>query len=178
MLPKEQAAGLFSHLSPEIQQHIIASVTDRELSDILEQLMMDDTMDLLEEMPANVVKRILKNSTLENRKRINQFLSYSENSAGSVMTAEFVELLGNMTVKEAIRHIRRTGQDRETIYTCYVMDPQRKLRGVITVKDLLLADDHQQVEDLMETDVIMVATTEDREQAPVYWLDMTYLLSQ
>lgn len=165
MLPKEQAAGLFSHFSPETQQHIITSVTDRELSEILEQLMMDDTMDLLEEMPANVVKRILKNSTLENRKRINQFLSYSENSAGSVMTAEFVELLGSMTVKEAIRHIRRTGQDRETIYTCYVMDPQRKLRGVITVKDLLLAQDHQQVEDLMETHVIMVATTEDREQA-------------
>lgn len=164
MLPKEQAAGLFSHLSPEIQQHIIASVTDRELSDILEQLMMDDTMDLLEEMPANVVKRILKNSTLENRKRINQFLSYSENSAGSVMTAEFVELLGNMTVKEASA-IFADREARETIYTCYVMDPQRKLRGVITVKDLLLADDHQQVEDLMETDVIMVATTEDREQA-------------
>ena len=165
MLPKEQAAGLFSRFSPEIQQHIIASVTDRELSEILDRLMMDDTMDLLEEMPANVVKRILKNSTLENRKRINQFLSYAENSAGSVMTAEFIELLGNMTVKEAILHIRRTGQPRETIYTCYVMDPQRKLRGVVTVKDLLLARDHDRVEDLMETHVVMVATNQDREEA-------------
>lgn len=165
MLPKELAAGLFSRFSPEIQQHIITSVTDRELSEILQRLMMDDTIDLLEEMPANVVKRILKNSTLENRKRINQFLAYPENSAGSVMTAEFIELLGNMTVKEAILHIRRTGQDRETIYTCYVMDPQRKLQGVVTVKDLLLARDHDLVETLMETHVVMVTTNQDREEA-------------
>lgn len=165
MLPKELAAELFSRFSPDTQQAIIDSITDRELSEILDELMIDDTMDLLEEMPANVVKRVLKNSTLENRKRINQFLAYPENSAGSVMTAEFTELRGNMTVKEAIRHIRQTGENRETVYTCYVMDAQRRLKGVVTVKDLLLAQDQEHVEDLMETDVIAVSTTEDQEQA-------------
>ena len=163
-LPKDMAADVFANLSPETQEIIIGSITDRELAVILDDLHTDDTVDMLEEMPANVVKRVLRNATPDDRALINQFLQYPDNSAGSIMTAEFTDLRRDMTVEDAIKHIRRTGEDRETIYTCYVIDEQRKLDGVVTVKDLLLAHDERVLDTIMDTDIISVKTTEDREE--------------
>lgn len=164
-LPKELAAEVFSNLPPETQQVIIMSVTDRELSAIVEDLFVDDAVDMLEELPANVVRRVLKNAHPDTRKLINQFLNYPENSVGSIMTAEFMDLKKSMTVEAAIKHIRRTGEESESIYTCYVTDASRRLEGVLTVKELLLAGDEEIVADLMETDLITAETTEDREEA-------------
>lgn len=164
-LPKELAAEVFSNLPPEVQQVIVASITDTELSAIIEDLFVDDAVDMLEELPANVVKRVLKNARPETRKLINQFLNYPENSVGSIMTAEFIDLRRSMTVRDAIKHIRRTGEDRESIYTCYVIDGRRCLQGVVTVKELLLANDDDLIETLMEPDVITAATMEDQEEA-------------
>lgn len=164
-LPKEMAAEVFSNLSPEKQQVIIQSATDQEVAAIVEELYVDDTVDMLEELPANVVKRVLKNAKPDTRKLINQFLNYPENSVGSIMTAEFTDLKQNMTVAQAIAHIRRTGDNSESIYTCYVTDPGRHLEGVLSIRDLLLAGDEQLVGDLMETDVITAETTEDQEEA-------------
>lgn len=164
-LPKELAAEVFSNLPPEVQQVIVASITDTELSAIIEDLFVDDAVDMLEELPANVVKRVLKNARPETRKLINQFLNYPENSVGSIMTAEFIDLRRSMTVRDAIKHIRRTGEDRESIYTCYVIDGRRCLQGVVTVKELLLANDDDLIETLMEPDVITATTMEDQEEA-------------
>lgn len=163
-LPKTIAADVFSNLESETQQSILESATDKELSVIIEDLFVDDAVDMLEELPANVVKRILKNATSETRRVINQYLHYPEDSAGSIMTAEFTDLRGAMTVEQAISHIRRTGEDRETIYTCYVIDNARLLEGVVTVKDLLLAPDDARVDSLMDKDVIAVGTLEDQEE--------------
>ena len=163
-LPKELAAEVFSNLSSDMQEHIITSVTDQEIAAIVEELYVDDAVDMLEELPANVVKRVLQNAQPETRALINQFLKYPENSAGSIMTAEFTDLRRNMSVGDAIKHIRRTGEDRETIYTCYVVDERRVLDGVVSVKDLLLAHDEQQIADIMDDDFISASTTEDREQ--------------
>lgn len=164
LLPKELAAEAFSNLSPETQQVIIGSITDQELAVIVEDLYVDDAVDMLEELPANVVKRVLKNAQPDTRKLINQFLKYPENSAGSIMTAEFTDLRKGMTVAEAIQHIRRTGEDRETVYTCYVIDSRRLLEGVVTVKDLLLSRDDQLVEEIMDDGVITAATSDDQEE--------------
>ena len=163
-LPKEAASEVFSNLESEVQQVIIGSITDAELAAIVEDLYVDDAVDMLEELPANVVKRVLKNAKPDPRALINQFLKYPENSAGSIMTAEFTDLRAAMTVAQAIEHIRRTGEDRETIYTCYVIDASRKLEGVVTVKDLLLAPDGMQVRDVMSDDVISIGTLEDQEE--------------
>ena len=165
MLPKEQGAEVFSNLLPDTQQILIRSATDQELSSIVEELYVDDAVDLLEELPANVVKRVLKNASPDTRRLINQFLNYPENSVGSIMTAEFTDLTKTMTVAEAISHIRRTGEESESIYTCYVIDAARRLEGVVTIKELLLAEDGRLVSDLMEPDVITAATTEDQEEA-------------
>ncbi|MDL2253185.1 magnesium transporter [Ruminococcaceae bacterium OttesenSCG-928-I18] len=164
-LEKDQAMEVFAELEAETQQRIIERITDRELSALMEDLSVDDAVDMLEEMPATLVKRVLQNASPETRVLINQFLRYPENSAGSIMTAEFTDLRRTMTVEDAIKRIRRVGEDRETIYTCYVMDDQRHLDGVVTVKDLLLAQDGEKVEDLMEPDVISVQTTSDQEAA-------------
>ena len=164
-LPKELAAEVFSNLPPETQQIIIQSATDQELSAIVEELYVDDAVDMLEELPANVVKRVLKNARPDTRRLINQYLNYPENSVGSIMTAEFTDLRQTMTVAEAIDHIRRTGADSESIYTCYVTNASRKLEGVVSIRELLLAGDDQRVADLMETDVITTETTEDQEEA-------------
>ena len=126
---------------------------------------MDDAVDMLEELPANVVKRVLKNAKPETRQLINQFLNYPENSVGSIMTAEFIDLRKTMTVSDAIKRIRRTGEDCESIYTCYVMDNSRCLEGVVTVRELLLASDDDIIGSLMEPDVITALTTDDREEA-------------
>lgn len=165
MLPKETASEVFSNLDSDLQQVVIGSITDAELAIIVDDLYVDDMVDMLEELPANIVKRVLKNATPKTRALINQFLNYPENSAGSIMTAEFTDLRASMTVGQAIEHLRRTGEDRETIYTCYVIDVARRLEGVVTVKDLLLSPDDMLVADLMDTGVISIGTQEDQEEA-------------
>ena len=164
-LTKEMAAEVFSNLEADTQQVIIQSATDQEVSAIVEELYVDDAVDMLEELPANVVKRVLKAARPDTRKLINQFLNYPDNSVGSIMTAEFTDLKQSMTVSQAIAHIRRTGENSESVYTCYVTDAGRRLEGVLTIKELLLAKDEQLIADLMETDVITAETTEDQEEA-------------
>ena len=165
LLPKELAAETFVEMDPEAQELLIRGFSDNELKEVLDELYVDDAADLVEEMPANVVKRILKNADPEMRKSINQILRYPEYSAGSIMTTEFVSLRPHMTVEEAILRIRRQGVDKETIYTCYVLAKDRTLIGLVTVKDLLLAeDDEMTIEDLMITNMIFVNTLTDQEQ--------------
>ena len=164
-LPKEVAAEVFSDLPPETQQVIITAATDQEVTALVEELYVDDAVDMLEELPANVVKRVLKNASPDTRKLINQFLNYPDSSVGSIMTAEFTDLKQGMTVAQAIDHIRRTGENSESVYTCYVTDVGRRLEGVLTIKELLLARDEQHIADIMETEVITAETTEDQEEA-------------
>ena len=164
-LPKEMAAEVFSNLEPDTQQVIIQSATDQEVSAIVEELYVDDAVDMLEELPANVVKRVLKAARPDTRKLINQFLNYPDNSVGSIMTAEFTDLKQSMTVAQAIAHIRRTGENSESVYTCYVTDGRRVLDGVVTLRELLLAPDNAPVRTLMEPNVITVRTTDDQELA-------------
>lgn len=162
-LPKELATEVFAYLPIEQQEHIINSITDSELQYIVEDLYADDMVDMLEELPATVVKRVLRNATPETRNLINQFLNYPENSAGSIMTAEYIGLKKHMTVEQAFAYIRKNGVDKETIYTCYVTDDKRKLEGVVTVKDLLMNDYATRISDIMDENVIKVVTTEDQE---------------
>ena len=164
LLPKELAAETFVEMEPDAQELLIRGFSDNELKEIVDELYVDDAADLVEEMPANVVKRILKQADPEMRKSINQILRYPENSAGSLMTTEYVALRPQMTVEEAILRIRRQGVDKETIYTCYVTEG-RKLIGLVTVKDLLLADDDEiNVQDIMLTNLISVTTHTDQEE--------------
>ena len=163
LLSKETAAEVFANFEVEEQEKIINSITDSELSAIVEELYVDDAVDMMEELPANVVKRIMRTATPETRNLINQYLRYPENSAGSIMTAEFVDLKKYMNVKESFARIRRIGEDKETIYVCFVISSDRKLEGVVTVKDLLLADDDTVIEELMDTNVVFAVTTEDQE---------------
>ncbi len=165
LLPKELAAETFVEMEPEDQELLIQGFSDNELKEVLEELYVDDAADLVEEMPANVVKRILKQADPEMRASINQILRYPEYSAGSIMTTEYVSLRPNMTVEEAILRIRRQGVDKETIYTCYVTSKDRKLIGLVTVKDLLLAeDDEMTIEEIMLTNLIFVNTKTDQEE--------------
>ena len=165
LLTKEQAVETFVEMEPDAQELLIRGFSDNELKEVLSELYADDAADIVEEMPANVVKRILKNATPEMRNTINQLLRYPDYSAGSMMTTEYVSLRPSMTVEEAILRIRRQGVDKETIYTCYVTAPDRKLLGLVTVKDLLLADDDEtKIEDLMITNLICVTTHTDQEE--------------
>ena len=163
MLPKELASDVFACLEVETQEHIINSITDKELAYIIEELYVDDAVDMLEELPATIVKRVLQNAAPSTRLQINEFLKYPENSAGSIMTAEYIGLKKNITVQEAFAYIRKHGYDKETIYTCYVMDAKRMLEGVVTVKDLLMNDYDVKIEDIMDTNVIKAVTTDDKE---------------
>ena len=164
LLPKELAAETFVEMESEDQELLIRSFSDNELKEIVDELYVDDAADLVEEMPANVVKRILKSADPEMRRSINQILRYPENSAGSLMTTEYVSLRPEMTVEEAILRIRRQGIDKETIYTCYVTARDRTLLGLVTVKDLLLEqDDERKIEDIMLTNLIFVNTQTDQE---------------
>ena len=164
LLPKELAAETFVEMDQDAQELLIQGFSDSELKEVLDELYVDDAADIVEEMPANVVKRILKQADPEMRKSINQILRYPENSAGSLMTTEYVTLRPNMTVEEAILRIRRQGVDKETIYTCYVTK-DRKLIGLVTVKDLLLAqDDELRIEEIMITNLISVTTHADQEE--------------
>lgn len=175
LLPKEQAAEVFANLEVDDQEHIINSVSDRELGEIIEELYVDDAVDMMEELPANVVKRIMRTATPDTRNLINQFLKYPENSAGSIMTAEFVDLKKYMNVREAFARIRRIGADKETIYTCFVTSADRTLEGVVTVKDLLLSSDEDRIEDIMDTNVIYATTTDDQEEVSVLFSDYDLL---
>lgn len=165
LLPKELASDTFSDMESDLQETLIEAFSDGELSQVLGDMFLDDTVDVIEEMPANIVKRILKNIDPETRKAVNQVLNYPEDSAGSIMTTEFVDLTPGMTVAEAFDHIRRTGVDKETIYICYIIGPTRKLLGLVSVKDLLLADNGAVLRDMMETNIISVSTLDDREDA-------------
>ncbi|MBQ1576988.1 MAG: magnesium transporter [Oscillospiraceae bacterium] len=163
LLSKEKAAEVFANFDAPDQERIINSITDSELAGIVEELYVDDAVDMMEELPANVVKRVMRTATSETRNLINQYLHYPENSAGSIMTAEFVDLKKYMSVKDAFARIRRIGEDKETIYICFVTSADRKLEGIVTVKDLLLADPETVIEDLMDRNVIYAVTTEDQE---------------
>ena len=163
LLPKEIAADVFSYLSTERQGEISMLIDEKELIDIMNDLFFDDKIDFLEEMPANVVKRILRNVSEAERRLINHFLQYPDNSAGSLMTIEFVDLKKEMTVKDALGKIRRVGRDREIVYTCYVTDARRKLEGIVSLKDLVLASPDAKVEDIMRKEVIYVDTYDHRE---------------
>ena len=165
LLPKEQAAETFVEMEPEAQQLLIQGFSDNELREVLDELYVDDAADLVEEMPANVVKRILTQADPEMRSSINQILRYPENSAGALMTMEYVSLRPDMTVEESILRIRRQGVDKETIYTCYVLAKDRTLLGIVTVKDLLLAEsDDTEIQEIMTENVISVTTRDDQEE--------------
>ena len=163
LLPKELAAEVFVEMEPEEQELLIKSFSDTELREVLEELYVDDTVDLIEEMPATVVKRILKHTDPETRRSVNEILKYPEDSAGSIMTTEFVDLKRDMTVEDAFKRIRRTGVDKETINICYVTDPSRRLLGLVSIRTLLLAEEDDVIEDIMETNIIFASTLDDKE---------------
>ena len=163
MLPKDLAVEVFAHFEVENQGEIIEAITDKEVKNIVEELFFDDMIDLIEEMPANIVSKVLKHATAEERKLINQFLKYPPDSAGSLMTIEYVELRQSMTVKEAMEHIKETGLTKETVYTCYVTDRNRKLEGIISLRLLVVSPEDAVIADLMEDDVIYVETHDDQE---------------
>lgn len=164
LLPKVLAAETFVEMEADAQELLITGFSDNELKEVLDELYLDDTVDIVEEMPANVVKRILLNSDSDTRKMINEILKYPDDSAGSIMTIEYVSLRPGMTVEEAIKRIRRTGIDKETIYTCYVTDDNRFLQGSVTIKSLLLAEETEEIADLMDRKCISVHTLEDKEE--------------
>lgn len=164
LLSKDEAADVFSYMDPDLQEKLINSLTDKELKGVLDELFMDDTVDLIEEMPSNVVKRILKSVNKEDRETINELLKYPSDSAGSIMTTEFIDLKVNMTVEKAFEKIKKIGLDKETVYTCYVLDIRREIIGIVDVKDLLLADRDVLIKDIMETNVITVNTLADKEE--------------
>ena len=164
LLPKEQAAEVFVELGSDMQELLITSFSNTELREILEELYVDDTVDIIEEMPANVVKRILRHCDPHTRKTVNEILKYPEDSAGSLMTTEFIDLKESMTVADAFKRIRRTATDKETINVCYVTDPHRKLIGLVTIRALVLAEEEDTIAEVMDENVVSVTTMEDREE--------------
>lgn len=167
ILPKDMAAETFTFMDSDLQEHLIHSFSDNELKAVLDEIYLDDTVDIVEEMPANVVKRILRFVGPDKRKVINEILKYPEDSAGSIMTIEYVSLRRRMSVKEALNRIRKTGLDKETIYTCYVTSDHNRLVGIVTAKTLLLADETAVIEDIMERNPIYATTTDDKEDVAI-----------
>lgn len=163
LIKKDRSADIFAELDSDLQEKIVTAMTDKEISFIIEDLFVDDAVDLIEELPANIVARVMKAATPETRERINKFLDYPEYSAGSVMTAEFISLHKNMTCRDAIEYIRRIGIDKETVYTAYVMDESRVLEGTVSFKDLLFADEKQTVGSIINNELIFAHTMDDRE---------------
>ena len=163
ILPKDLAAEVFTHMPIELQQYVIESITDQEAVSILDNLFIDDAVDFLEEMPSNVVKRILRNTNEETRIIINQILNYPEDSAGSIMTIEYVDLKKEMTVQQAIHYIRKIGLDKETIDTCYVINSNRVLEGILSIRRLIISDESMLIKDIMDADVISIYTHDDQE---------------
>ena len=168
LLPKEPAAEVFVELDPDAQEMLIRGFSNTELKEVLDELYLDDAVDIVEEMPANVVKRILKHADPDTRKSINEILKYPDDSAGALMTTEFVDLKRDMTVEDALKRIRRTGTDKETINVCYVVDPARKLQGIVSLRTILLSDEDDTIDEIMETHVISVSTLEDKEDVAKY----------
>lgn len=164
MLPKDVSVEVFSYLPSEDQVAIISGITERELSYIIDELDFDDKIDVLEELPANVVDKILEKTTKEERRLINTFLNYPENSAGSLMTPDYISLRDNMTVGEALAHIKKEGMDSETVYTCYVKEEGRKLEGIVSLRSLVIHDDNMKVSELMSTDYVYVNVYDDQEE--------------
>ena len=165
LLPKEVAAEVFTELEDsDDQERLINALSDKELREVLDELYLDDTVDIVEEMPANVVKRILKHSDPDIRKSINEILKYPEDSTGSIMTTEYVDLKATMTVEDALKRIRRTGPDKETINVCYVIDDGRHLIGVLSIRTLLLAEEDDVIGDIMERNFVCVQTLDDQEE--------------
>ena len=164
IMPKEMAADVFVEMDADLQRALIEGFSDSELSSYLEELYLDDTADIIEEMPAAVVKRIIKNSTPENRLALNRLLKYDSNTAGALMTTEYVRLSPDMTVGEALAHIKRVAIDKETIYTCYVTDKKRHLVGIVTARSLLISDTDTPLADIMEENVIFARTGDDKEE--------------
>lgn len=164
MLPKEMSADVFANLEPETQQRVVESFSDAETTSMLNDLFIDDAVDFIEEMPANMVNRLLRLTPPEKRKIINRYLQYPEDSAGSIMTSEYTRLKKDMTVADAIAHLREFGEDRETIYTCYVTDDFRILEGVISVRSLLLSNDAEVISDIMQKEIIFATTDMDQEE--------------
>lgn len=175
LLPKDAASDVFAYLPSDMQEHIIERINDTDLRAIIDDLFVDDVVDLLEELPASVVRRILKNANPSKRKTINQFLQYPEDSAGSIMTSEYVALKKTMTVGSALQYIRKNGVDKETIYTCYVTSAQRHLEGVITLKDLVMSDADAVIGDIMDTHVIRCVTTDEQEEVARMFTDYDLL---
>ncbi len=163
LLQKDKAAEVFSHLTYQQRRDIVGAMNETQLKEIMEELFFDDKIDFLEEMPSNAIKRILTSCKEEERKLINQFLKYPENSAGSLMTIEYVDLKKEMTVKEALNYIKKVGMNRETVYTCYVLDEKRKLEGIVSLRKLVLSDEGMLIKDIMERDIILTHTMDDRE---------------
>ena len=163
LLSKELAADTFAYMDGDAQEILVRGFSDKELDEVMEQLFLDDTVDMLEEMPDNAVKRVLRHVDADTRKMINQVLNYPKDSAGSIMTMEYVDLKRSMTVEQAFERIRATGVEKETIYTCYVTDSRRKLEGIVTVKDLLLSPKSEVIRNIMETNVKFVSTHTDQE---------------
>ncbi len=163
MLPKDISSDVFSYMNSDQQQLIAESATNAELKALVDDMFLDDTVDFLEEMPANVVKKVLRNADESTRKLINQFLNYPENSAGSLMTIEYVDLHDYFTVRKAMDHIRRTGIDKETVYTCYVIDEQRRLVGHVSLRKLIIAPESTYIRDIMDTNTVSAMTTDDQE---------------
>ena len=163
LLAKEKAGETFSHMESDMREKLINDLTDKELKNVLDELFMDDTVDLIEEMPSNVVPKILKAIPKEDRKTVNELLKYPDDSAGSIMTTEFIDLKENMTVEEALKRIRKIGVNSETIYTCYVLNTERILKGIINIKEILLSKKETLIRNLMETNIISVNTLEDKE---------------
>ena len=174
LLPKEIAADVFVEMDSDMQVMLIKSFSDAELKQVFDDMFLDDTVDIIEEMPANVVKRILANTDSETRKRINEILNYPEDSAGSIMTVEFIELRPTMTIDDAFLRIRKTGVDKETIYTCYVTDSSKHLIGVVTVKDMLLTQ-HTFVGDIMQHNIISVNTLDDKEDVAKIFVEYGFM---
>lgn len=164
MLPKELATDVFAFLEADDQEDIINGITDAEIQNIIEDLFVDDAVDMLEELPATVVKRVMRMATPETRTLINQFLQYPENSAGSIMTAEYIGLKKYMNVEQSFSYIRAHGVDKETIYTCFVMDGERHLEGVVTIRDLLMNPYETKIQDIMDINFIKAVTTDDQEE--------------
>ena len=164
ILSKEKAGITFSYMESDKREKLIQDLTDAELKNVMDELFMDDTVDLIEEMPSNIVPKILKVISKEDRKTINELLKYPEDSAGSIMTTEFIDLKETMTVEQALQRIRKIGLDSETIYTCYVLSENRILQGIINIKDILLSKKEKIIKDLMETNIISVTTEEDKEE--------------
>ena len=163
LIPKDKAADVFSNMNNSMQTYLVEMFTEKELRELLDDLYMDDTVDLLEELPANLVTRILDVVDSAKRAKINQLLNYPEDSAGSIMTTEYVDLRKNMTVAQAMQHIKQVGIHKETIYTCYILE-NRRLIGIVTAKDLMTSQDETPIGDLMETEIISVNTHTDKEE--------------